>query len=959
MNPIVLLLFFVSGATALVYEVLWSKYLALMFGSTVQAQTVVLAVFMGGLALGNRIFGKRCANLAQPLGVYGYIELAIGIYAFFFENIWGMADKLFVAVGSTFAEHGALLLLLKGSLAVGLLLIPTILMGGTLPLLADWLERETTDAGRGSARFYSTNSLGAVFGSGVAGFYLVQNWGMLASLQLASFANLAVAIGAIAISRQGGDLDPAPAKPVAIPIFPARTAVILVAVTGAVSMGLEVLCSRAIALLVGGSLQAFAIVLMAFILGIGAGAGVVASPRFARFENQKTIFALMLSAASLIALFVFAIEEWAVAYTNIRYAIAPNSAGYVLHQFAVAIISILVLGLPAALLGAVLPMAIRAGSPTGGSLGDQVGRLLTWNTIGAVIGVTVTGFILMPTLGLRGSFLVLVAALALIAALGARKVSAPRLSYAAFGVLACAVVMLTVGSVGWNTVVGAGLFRRRAVPLSHEDLDRRQQLVKVHYYKDAADATVAIEENLDADEPGHISLRINGKTDASTRGDLATQYLIGHLPIFARPESKDVFVLGLGSGITGAAVLGHPVESLTIAENCEPVIEASKYFEKWNRKALEDPRTRLRREDARTVLKLSDKKYDIIINEPSNPWVVGVGSVFSKEFYELCASRLKDGGINAQWFHIYEMHDGIVELVFRTFMTVYPHVEIWEASSGDIILLGSMKPWDSTPDVFEKSFQRDRPRLDMQEIGVNTPAAIFTRQLASQRTSFAMVGDGAIQTDGSPVLEYSAPEAFFIGQSAQRLFLFDERTRQSTLAADWKRKLLRGLPDGDLHAAFTHQSTGNTDLLKYVLWRASRGQVTADNHPRYDGDPSLPVIFRPARSYQITTSRLPSESETQAARAANDIITESPDAAKAASAMELILESELKAPKTKRSWQPASFAVIAARAALARNDLDLSSRLIAIGHKFDTNNVELPYLQRLLDARRERTLTAR
>lgn len=965
MNPIVLLLFFVSGATALVYEVLWSKYLALMFGSTVQAQTVVLAVFMGGLALGNRIFGKRCANLKQPLAVYGYIELAIGLYAFFFESIWGIGDKFFITVGSRFAENGAVLLALKGALAVGLLSIPTILMGGTLPLLASWLERQMSDAGRGSARFYSTNSLGAVFGSGIAGFYLVQNWGMLASLQLAALANLAVAIAAIAISRQHGDLAAAPQKPTSEPVLPARTAVILVAVTGGVSMGLEVLCSRAVALLVGGSLQSFAIVLMAFILGIGIGAGIVASPRFGRFENRSTIFALMLSASAVIALFVFGVEELAIAYTQIRFAIAQNSAGYILHQMLIALIAILAIGIPAALLGAVLPMAIRAGSPNGGSLGDQVGRLLTWNTVGAVVGVTLTGFVLMPNFGLRGSLLTLAGVLALIAAIGFRgslgasgHAYAARLSYAGYAVVIGIGLLFMVGNQSWKSIVGAGLFRLRQVRLSHADIERREQAIKLMYYKDAADATVSVEESLDPDQPAQILLRINGKTDASTYGDLSTQYLIGHLPLLARPESKDVFVLGMGSGITAAAVLGHPIESLTMAENCEPVLEASKLFEKWNRKALQDPRTQLRREDARTVLKLTDKKYDIIINEPSNPWVVGVGSVFSKEFYELCASRLKDGGINAQWFHIYEMHDGIVELVFRTFASVYPYVEIWEPGSGDLCLLGSMKPWESTPEVFARSFQHERVRLDFEEVGIKSPLAVFARQLASQRTSFAMIEDGPRQSDAFPVLEYSAPQAFFIAQSAQRLFAFDERTRQAALAAPWKRKLLRELPDAQLHGVFSQYSTANPDLLKYLKWRASKGAVTPENHPPYDLDAALPVIFRSPHSFELTASRTASQNEATAIRAAQDILSESADAAKAASGMEVILESEAKSENKKREWQPANFAVIAARAALAKNDIDLASRLISLGQKFDTNNVELPYLQRLVDARRDRSLTA-
>ncbi len=168
-------------------------------------------------------------------------------------------------------------------------------------------------------------------------------------------------------------------------------------------------------------------------------------------------------------------------------------------------------------------------------------------------------------------------------------------------------------------------------------------------------------------------------------------------PILARPDSKDVFILGLGSGITGGAVLGHPVENLVIAENCEPVVRAAKYFEKWNAGALTDKRTTIRVEDARTLLKLSPQQYDVIITQPSNPWMAGVGSVFSREYYELGASRLKPGGIMAQWFHLYDMHDGIVGMVLRTFGNAFPHLELWDTGSGDLVMIGSRTPWSSTP----------------------------------------------------------------------------------------------------------------------------------------------------------------------------------------------------------------------------------------------------------------------
>src|ERR1043166_3117635 len=189
MNPVVLLLFFVSGATALVYEIATSKYLTLMFGSTVQAQTVVLAVFMGGLALGNRLFGERADRAQQPLALYGVVEVAIGVYAFCFNWFYEFGDAVFVRLGTGHLDHRAWLLVLKAGLSIGLLLGPTVLMGGTLPLLAAWLQRQSTDAGRWSARFYSINSLGAVFGAGLAGFFLVQGLGMVASGQMTAMIN--------------------------------------------------------------------------------------------------------------------------------------------------------------------------------------------------------------------------------------------------------------------------------------------------------------------------------------------------------------------------------------------------------------------------------------------------------------------------------------------------------------------------------------------------------------------------------------------------------------------------------------------------------------------------------------------------------------------------------------------------------------------------------------------------
>ena len=944
---IVLLLFFLSGATALIYEVIWSKYLALMFGSTVQAQTAVLAVFMGGLALGNRIFGKRAQSIKQPLAAYGYIELLIGLYAFFFYNLYGAADWVFVAVGSKLLDNSGALLALKGFLALALLFVPTVLMGGTLPLIAAWLERRVADAGRGSARFYSTNSLGAVFGSGIAGFYLVKQWGMHSSLLLVAFANLAVALIAVAISRQEGDLEARPAVATTEkPILPPRLALILVAVTGGVSMGLEVLASRAVALIVGGSLQSFAIVLMAFITGIGLGAAAVASPKFSKWENQRTMYALMLAAAAVIGIFIWRVVDWAIFYSAGRSALAFTPAGYVLHQFLVAVMAITALGIPAALLGAVLPMAIRAGGASGESLGNQVGRLLTWNTAGAVIGVLLTGFVLMPMIGLRASFLVLALTLGVIGTIGAWRAGGERLALGGGSVVFGLVLILTLSGDGWRLILGSGIYRWRGALLTQGVIKHRLESGKLLFYKDAPDATVAVEKTtVQSSDAEQIALRINGKTDASSWGDLSTQYLLGHLPMLAKPDSKDVFLLGFGGGITAGAVLGHPINSLTLAENCGPVIEAAKYFEEWNRGALTNARTTLRREDARTVLKLSDKKYDVIISEPSNPWVVGIGSVFSQQFYQLCESRLNEDGIMAQWFHIYEMHDGIVDLVIGTFTSVFPHLEVWDTQMGDIVLLGAKKPWESSPAVFQKVFDRKQPREDLEKIGIKGPNSVLARQLASQKTSHAIRAGTAIQSDEFPVLEYTAPQAFFIGQNAKRIFLFDERTFQEALAPEEKRRTLRALSEPDLHAVFKEYGTANDALIEYVRWR-SRHLRNGASHPQYDAAPNLPIIFRPLESYMPLGNA--EEIQEKLAGWEVELVKNSDKAPQAIAEISKTLEDEAKDLKKKRKWNPAGYAVSAARTCIGRGDLTQANKLIELGLKFQPAEEELLYFQRLI-----------
>ena len=939
-----MLLFFCSGATALVYEVVWSKYLSLLLGSTVQAQTVVLAVFMGGLAIGNRVFGNRADVLEKPLGAYGSLELAIGIYALLFPYLYLVADEMFVSVGSPVLAYPALLLGVKLLLSAGLLLVPTILMGGTLPLLASWIQEQSRwDTGSRIGIFYATNSLGAVAGAALAGLYLVQRFGMSYTVQATALANCVIGVVALGLARsakprKASAKERAAAEGTKVKLgWPA----LLVAITGGVSMGLEILAARSLTLVVGASLQAFALVLMAFILGIGLGSVVISKARWVKGRETLVLYALLFSAGALVAIYVIMIEQWAVIYSQLRSGLARSSTGYLMHQILVGGIALVVLGVPAAFLGAVVPLTIRMLALEPKLMGQKVGHLLTWNTVGAVIGVLLTGFILMPLLGLRGAFTLLALGLLGVGGLMAQR-RGERGGLVAAGALG-ALVLLGVFLTGehWRKALSSGVFRM-AAPLTFEKLKTHKAETEQLYYKDAADATVSVERDRREGEDGQIILRINGKPDASTKGDLSTQYLLAHLPMMMRPEAKDVFVLGFGSGITAGALLGHPIEQLVIAENCEPVLEAGTLFSEWNRGVLTNSRTKIITEDARTVLKLSPQEYDVVISEPSNPWVVGVGSVFSKEFYELASSRLKDGGVMAQWFHIYEMHDEIVFLVLRTFVSVFPYVEVWDTQEGDLLLLGSMQPWESTPAVYQRAFARPEVQKDLARAGIGSGVVLWARQLASQRTAYAIPGAGLWQTDEFPLLEYAAPKAFFIGQSANGLAEFDERAQQFPLTSQEKLGVLRALPESVLFELFEEFSTSNPDLRAYL--RALRSEEsTALNAV-------IPVAFRDPATYPEPETLQGEGPKTELYRLELKLLRNPGEWQQIVEEMEEILMTVWQDPARRQEVPIPYFVGLATKYAIGHGDYVRALRLCRFGLNISFNDAEMLYLSRVIDA---------
>jgi spermidine synthase len=959
----ILILFFCSGATALVYEVIWSKYLALLFGSTIQAQTVVLAVFMGGLALGNKLFSRHADSARNPLAIYGRIEIAIGGYALLFWFLYRAADWAFARIGSGGLDHPFALLLLKGFLSIALLLGPTILMGGTLPILAAWLQRNAPDGGRQSARFYSVNSLGAVCGAGFTGFFLVQWLGLRTTMDLAAVVNIIIGLTAIVIGKKQSAAAPTSVESVAKPkpatgeaksnLAVLRWGCIMVALTGAVSMGLEVLSSRCLCLIFGASLQVFAIVLMAFILGIGLGSAVVASPRFKHLRGENATIYLLLGAATLIGLVVFNIENLVSIYLEARSGLSRTPIGYHYHQILMSFLSICVLGLPAAALGSVLPLWIRAVSETSPLLGDRVGRLLTWNTLGAVGGSLATGFILMPSIGLRASFTTLGAVLVVAAILAAIFLARPGAAVAGVAAAIFLVMAWKHGDEGWRYTFSAGVFRSSDTNFTLAHLQERRKYIHLDFYEDAPDATVSVERELY--DRQDVFLRIDGKVDASGKFDKATQLLTAHLPLIAKPDSKDVFCFGMGSGVSAGATLGYPIEHLTVAENCEPVLRAASLFNKWNQGVLTNSRAHIYHEDARTVLKLSPQKYDVILSEPSNPWMVGVASVYTREFFELAASRLKPGGLMTQWFHTYEMDDADVDLVLRSFGTVFPQMEVWDVAEGDIVILGSDRPWDSSPRGFRSAIQFDAPRRDLASIGLETPVALLARRMASQRTAFAIADPGPIQRDDFPILEYAAPRAFYLNLQRRGVFRldnFDERTWQKDLAIPEANQALGQLDPASLKTIFgSGTGTVNDDLGLYLKEHYMESIGKGETKPLMIGNRPMPCSMQGAnRSVGIPSppSAATNDLVHQLVTAEYAIRTGQQQALAIAS-IENALDATPYYDRKEADWSPAYYADLGVKASLSLGNLPQAKAILLRGLQLEPNSDQLAYLSRILD----------
>jgi spermidine synthase len=760
-------LFFLSGGIGLLYEVVWARMLTQIFGNTTHAIATVLSAFMAGLALGSYGFGRMVDRGRNALLAYGLLEGGVGVYALLVPALFNLTQwayaRLYGLVDVSFAAFSVVLFLL----AFLVIVAPTALMGATLPVLSRFSVTEVPSVGRRVGELYAVNTLGAVLGCALTGFVLIAGLGLHGTVRLGAALNLSIALVIVILVAVTGVGAAAPAGREAegsVPAVggtpPARIETALLvgfALSGAAAMVYENAWVRALTLVIGMSTYSFTVMLTTFLIGLGAGSFLYARRWGTRRVGIATFggLQLLIALTSLTTIPLF--ERLPFVFLRLRHGFGDFFGQFLAIQV---LLSALVMILPTLLLGATFPMVASIYTHSLAVVGRRVGTAYASNTLGAILGAFLGGFLLIPTIGVQHSIGL---AVAVNAAVGVLLVGmdpamrlVPRLVAAATLALAAALAFLGFGT--WDKGVmtsGVAIYYYNYTSLPTDSLRRewmrRDELL---YYREGLTATISVHRSAGSD---YLYEKTNGKVDASF-GDAPTQLLVGYLPMLFNPTAKRVLVIGMGSGMTAKAAAAFPVDRLEVVEIEPAVIEGARFFRAKNGNIHEDRRVQFIPADGRNYLLASPHRYDVIISEPSNPWIAGVGNLFTREYYLQARDKLAEGGVFGQWMQTYGMAPEDLRMVYRTFAEVFPDVSLWAVNESDLVLVGTLRPQRLRYGGLQAAL-RTAPvaQRDLETLGFADPYGLLAMYLMPRAVLLKMAGEAEVNLDDVPRLEFSAP----------------------------------------------------------------------------------------------------------------------------------------------------------------------------------------------------------
>ena len=738
--------FFGSGLSALVYQVLWVRMLGWVFGVTTYAASAVWATFMAGLAGGSFVAGKAAGRLRRPLAWFGAAEVSIGISAAASEFLFQYLQRLYVAIYPQLPDSLSALTAVRLVISVVLLAVPTTLMGATLPLVLSASTFVSSRLGGQVGLLYGSNAAGAIVGTLAAGLYLIPDLGIHRMFLIAAGLNLTVGATAIIASRLGVDALVSTPAAASQPAELARAqlaesdrpprglwlVLATFALSGAVSLALEVIWLRVLILFLRPTVYAFSLMLAAILGGIALGS-YVATPLLTRRLQWFTVLAVLelaigVAIASSLRPLVF-LNEVSEALT----ALSRIMPGYLVYPLAGSLLAVFP---TAVLMGVAFPIGLQvwaSGDPRSGGVVQRAGRFYSLNVTGAIAGSLVAGFLLIPGLGSRAS-LVLLAGLSFasgLALLAVAEGSAVR--RAVIGVTAVVAFAVSVGGA--------------RDPFA-DFVSARYPAMNVIWKQEGVEATVVVHE-FKAGGKVQRALTINGNHQAGT--DFPTTFLhrrIGHMPMIVHPNARSALVIGLGGGATAGAVSVHDGVDVDVVELAESVRDAARLFGSINFDVLSQPNVHIRIDDGRNYMLLTPRRYDVVTADVIQPIYAGAGNIYSVEYFRLIKRVLKPGGMVLQWIPGTEAE---FKLIARTFLSVFPETTAWGNGS---LFLGTVEPLRLSKVQFDARLGLAGRRRALEDAQIPDFTALLSTFAAGPDEIRAFVGPGLVLTDDRPLTEY-------------------------------------------------------------------------------------------------------------------------------------------------------------------------------------------------------------
>lgn len=763
-------IFFLSGATGLVYEVIWVRLTGLVFGNTSHAIAVVLGAFMCGLALGSWKLGRYSDRVPSALKLYGTLEIGIGISAALVPFVFRSLHSVYWAVTPSIQgiPGGSVFLRFITSFAV--LLVPTFLMGGTLPVLAKFFTQTVQEVQRKVGVLYALNTFGAAFGTLAAALYFIPQLGNIRTTLLIAALNVGIGIFAIVLDKRWA-LSAAAAPESeqtlnedATPTVPADSntaALVLITLAGSgfVSMLYEVAWTRALTAMIGSSTYAFSIMLVTFLIGIAVGSSIASRLKTVATLRLLGLTQLGIAIGGLIFLTGYMVAPLVV--IGALRALFYSFPAMLATQFIVCAFLMIVATI---CMGATLPIASQIYSSRVKLLGRSIGNIYSVNTLGAIAGSLMAGFVLVPWIGTERTILAglffnaAMSALILSSPSAAKRIDIPK--WAAVALLLLATVSMK-GQVFWTPEsLDQGIIVYAKMLDAHPEytIDEHYIDTDVVYFKEGNNATISARRGED-----YVGLRTNGKVDASNKDDMTTQLMIGFLPFLYHSNPKNAMIVGYGSGVTvGAATTFKEVDSIDCLEIEPAVVGAGPVFTSINRKSYENPKVHIMYDDARNYMNTTRKQYDVIISEPSNPWIAGVASLFTAEFYDRAVQVLKPDGVFAQWVQLYELDPEDLRMILHEFQAKFPEVSAWNAG-GDLILIGTKQPQHLNMERWNRLAMDDASVAQnlRQYMRSSTPEGLLAFYVTSSDPIRKFAETSRRNTDDHPLLEFHAPRELY------------------------------------------------------------------------------------------------------------------------------------------------------------------------------------------------------